>query len=224
MTLRRTERERNDMTNINIDALRSNYVENVAARISYEVSKNALSAADKTARYMNASFDTSRDDSQRLVATNISVDASDAMLDAAQRCDVANFDFINDSKRESNRFNVYALEKVRKLLRAVANNSASMLDKYSAAILLTLAKNKSRDDFYLTREHCYAMFSRAKRYDNVKLSELVRNVNVTANTATTQASSSLRALAAMNVLRFDDETKRVSNIDFDHAVFKLIAE
>lgn len=194
-------------------ALRASFESNVTERHAYETSKSAHSAAAKLLRYFKATL---RDD---VLTHNISDEVFARVADA---CSLESFDFINSSVRETNRFNIYAVEKAAKMMRSIASNTCQ-LDKYSVALLATLYKNKSRDDFYLSRKDAYSLMCRDVE-SSLAQDERVSNVRVTANTATTQVSSSLRALAALNVLRFDDELKRVSDIDFDHALFAIVAK
>lgn len=196
-------------SNVN-ETLRASLDSNVATRIAYETNKSAHDCAAKFANYFDFDFESK------------SCARSDSFFDAAQRCNVASFDFLNDAKRSNARFNVYAAQKVVKALRAIASNVTSVLDVYSHAMLLSLAKHRENDSFVLTRQHIYAMFSRACRYESVRVSDFARTLRVAESTATTQCSSSLRALSALNVLRFDEETKRVSDIDYSHAIFALL--
>ena len=197
------------MTKATTQTLRTSLDKNTATRIAYESEKKASSAAAKVARYFAFNFKTSASEK------------TDVFFDAALKCNVASFDFINNHVRENQRFNVYALEKVAKALRAVSANSATMIDKYTRAILSTVLhlREKKTD---LSRADLYALMCRDLE-TQLKRSDQKSDVRVSANTATTQVSSSLRALAALNVLRFDNDLKRVSDVNFDHAIVALIS-
>jgi len=193
-----------------LQALRASLNANVNSRVAYETDKAAHSAATKVARYFAYDFKAK------------TCEVSDAMLKAAQSSKLKSFDYINDSQRSTNRFNVYAIEKTRNMLRAIASNSFTMCDKYTVAVISTLEKQRDNDAFAMTRKHAYANVSHAMKDESVKLSDLASRINVAASTATTQISSTLRALAALNVLQFNVETKVVSDVNFDHSLFETM--
>lgn len=197
------------MTTSANNALRDSLNSNVASRVAYETEKSAHSCAAKFARYFAFDFKSSE------------CAVSEAMIDAAIASNVASFDFLNDAKRTNARFNVYAAEKVRKTLRAIASNVLTLCDKYTVATVTTLMHNRENEAFFLSRKDCYALVCKDVETE-IKKSAMKNRCAVSMNTATTQISSTLRALDALNVLSFDAETKRVSNINFDHAVFAMI--
>ena len=183
------------------------------ARSEYEASKND---AETITAQLIKHFTLDRD--------TLETKLHDNFFEACVAMNLQNFDFINDAKRSTNRFNIKALEKVRAHIDSVREKkltrATATAQKYCVAIMLTLIKQKDTE-FALTRKHAYAMFSKACRYTDVKVSEFAQKLDVQESTALTQASSSFRTLAALNVCSFDESTKRVSNIDHDHALFKV---
>lgn len=186
------------------------------ARFDYEESKLAHKAADKLIRYCALDVKerkTKLKESffQKLLDANISL----------------NFDFLNNSVRDSNRFNVYAIEKAMLNLRSVASDSLIIrANKYDVAMIVYCMMNQHKESFTFNRKDALAMLSRAMRHENVSRSDMSMTFNVAASTASTQVSSSFRMLEALDVLRFDDTSKErqiVSSVNYDHALVQLVA-
>lgn len=197
-----------------IDTLRSSLNDNVAQRSAYEAEKNsAETITAQLVRHFTLDHAT--------LETNL----SDAFFKACAKAKLKSFDFINSAKRSTNRFNIKACEKVRAHLDSIQQDkltkATATAQKYCVALLLTLDKQRDTE-FKLTRKHAYAMFSKACRYEDVKVSDFAQSLNVQESTALTQASSSFRALAALNVCKFDEATKHVSEINYDHALFAVM--
>lgn len=188
---------------------------NAAERIAYETEKNAHSAASKLIKYATLDHKT------------FETKLSDSFFDTLARSKALNsFDFINNAVRESNRFNVYAIEKAFKALHAIVRNRVDALDKYDRACVLTVLLNKNKSEFAFSRDHAKAMLSRAFMFENVKRSDLATTFNVAESTASTQVSSSFRALEALNVLTFDESARDrciVRDVNLDHAIVQLVA-
>jgi hypothetical protein len=198
--------------------LRDSLNSNMRERAAYETSKSAHECRDKLARYLRAT-------SLRVKDDDLETSFSDSLFLAAIDV-VDSFDFINDSLRDTNRFNVYAIEKVAAKLIAISNNRFTNVDatanKYCLCVLADLLHNKTRDSFVLDRKRVTAIFSNVcAQQHELSRQDFVRKLRVQASTATTQASSSLRALAALNVLSFDESRKIVSRINYDHVLFKI---
>lgn len=109
-------------------------------------------------------------------------------------------DFINKSERVNNRFNVYAAEKVANVARAIAvvNN----LNHYTLAIFKTALALESAS-FTLSHKSAVAACSASVKHSDAKQERLIKTTryakHVAANTASTQASSSINALQQFNV-------------------------
>lgn len=193
-------------------SLRASLDSNVIARIDYETAKGCHDAAVKVARYTRFNFKTR------------SCDVTDRALAAAAVYGIANFDFINNHRRDGQRFNVYALEKTMAKLYAASTGFFMVdktADKYCLSILLTLDKNRGRD-FTLSSTTIQQMFSLALRDENFARANYESLVRVQPSTASTQCSSSLRALAALRVCEYDESTRRVVNVNHDHALMHMM--
>lgn len=117
-------------------------------------------------------------------------------------------DFINKSERKTNRFNVYAAQKVVNVAQAIAK--ASALNHYSRAILLS-AKSFTENELTLTHRDAVAACSLQIKTDTKKQKHLVQyQKNVDASTASTQASSSINALKMYDVLREEKDAANVT--------------
>lgn len=187
------------------------------ARFNYEESKSAHKAADKLIRYC------ALDVKER--KTKLKESFFQKLLDSNVALDFA---FLNNSVRDSNRFNVYAIEKAMLNLRSIANDSLIIrANKYDVAMLVYVLMNQHKESFVFNRKDALAMLSRAMRHENVSRSDMSMTFNVAASTASTQVSSSFRMLEALDVLRFDDTTKErqvVSDVNYDHALVRLVAK
>lgn len=203
---------------------------NVEGRIAYEVSKGANSAAEKVARYCASDFQYDRDPATRdMIACNFThSDATHELFAQGMiACEVDSFDFANSQVRKTNRFNVYALEKVMMMLRALHARNFALLDSYSQVILLNTLHARVNDSRYtFTRNELYVMMTRDSRAKekrfNVKVKDLESRLNVGFSTATTQVSSSLRALSALKVMSIDDKAHAIRSINFDHVAYTLL--
>jgi len=151
----------------------------VATRRDYEIAKNA----DCESMLSNlTAFD-----------KRLSHDPVIALLFASN----VNANILNRQERNSARFNVYSFAKI------LVDTSASTMNHYSKAILraaIALAKND------LTLTHADAVFActlDAKHKDNSR-AKIIKHAqyakHVALNTASTQSSSSINSLQALNVL------------------------
>lgn len=145
-----------------------------------------------------------------------------AEMIATYQIDVA---FINRAEKKNARMNVYAIDKIVNLLRCAAKVDA--LNHYTRAILLT-AKKFQENALLMTQDDAMlACNYDAKSKDKTREKLIVRYANVVAaNTASTQASSSLNTLKECNLL---SESKSAANdtqfkIDFDSALTKRLLE
>jgi len=170
----------------------SNYLADMLAafdaRASYEASKNAdNSNMQETLKDLRKSVNHDAIASVMLAAN----------LDAS---------FINRAERNNSRFNVYSAQKVVNVARHAA--SAATLNHYTKAILASLvAFKKANVDF--THKDAIASCSIDSKVNKAKDSLLVRYQKVVAaNTASTQASSSVNALQMMHIV---NETRNAAN-------------
>jgi hypothetical protein len=172
------------MTNINNDVM--NYIASLnaafEARKEYEIAhgKDASANIHKTLSKVRKSM--TRD----VVATCLLASNVDA-------------DFINASVRASNRFNVYAIEKVDNI--ACALLKAESVNHYTRAILAT-ALAFEKNDLVMTRDEARSACSLALKVKDAKREKLVSKYkkHIDASTASTQSSSSLEALVTFNIL------------------------
>jgi len=160
----------------------------VATRRAYELSKNAscesmlsnLKAFDKT----------------------LANDALVALLAASQM----NADTLNNAERSNARFNVYAFEKV---LRDV---SVIRMNHYSLAIVRSCIALEAAD-MTLTHADAVVACSLDAKHKDSKRASIIKSAryakHVALNTASTQSSSSINSLQALNVLT---ETRDASNV------------
>lgn len=90
---------------------------------------------------------------------------------------------------------VYALQKVRKMLFALANNTASYCDGYSKSIISNMVRLQE-----LTNKSALVSLSKSVEYTEFdKLQEIKRLINVAASTASTQASSTRQMLRLLDI-------------------------
>lgn len=196
--------------------LANNFNKNIADRIAYEQAQRKETLVTKLINYCNLDRATFK--------TKLSEAFFQKLIDSKA---VTSFDFINNHAKESQRFNVYAIEKAMHAFKALNLNSATRVNKYDAACILTCLQNRDKESFSFTRQHALSMLSKACNFETVARSELATSFNVAASTATTQVSSSFRALEALDVLRFDESSREratVSNVNYDHALVRLIAD
>lgn len=165
--------------------------EALASRIAYEVSKNAEN--DSIVSCINS------------IAKDVAHD-SIASIMMQSNCDA---NFINRSERVSNRYNVYAAEKVANIARAVA--VVKTLNHYTLAIFKS-ALALEASSFTLSHKSAVAACSSSIKHSDAKQERVLKSTryakHVAAQTASTQASSSLNALATMNVI---SETRDAAN-------------
>lgn len=200
--------------------LRASLNANIAQRVAYEESKSAHSAVSKVIKYTSADHKT--------LETKLSDEFFKALIKAKA---LTSFDFINSHVRDNQRFNVYAIEKAFAKLHAIAANKlikeTALANKFCVACVLTCLQNRDKEQFTFTRDHALAMLSKALRFEHVAISDLATKFNVTQSTASTQVSSSFRALEALDILRFDDTARDrsvVSAVNYESAFVKLVQE
>lgn len=196
--------------------LQNNLNKNIAERIAYEQAQSKDSIVTKLIKY--ASLD------RVTFKTKLSESFFQTLIDSQA---VKSFDFINNHAKESQRFNVYAIEKAFHAFAALNRKSALRVNKYDAACILTCLQNRDKESFSFTRQHALSMLSKACNFESVARSELATSFNVAASTATTQVSSSFRNLQALDVLQFDESSRdraTVSSVNYDHALVRLIAD
>lgn len=204
------------MTEVTAKKLINSLNKNVVERAQYEESKSAHSCVTKLIKYATLDRNT--------LKTNLKEAFMQKLVDAKA---LTNFDFINNHVKESQRFNIYAVEKVFKDLHAIAQSNVALMNKYNRACVITCLMNADKEQFTFTRNHAKAMLSKAYNFESVKRSELAQTFNVAESTASTQVSSSFRALEALDVLRFDESARDrciVSHVNKEHALVQLVQQ
>jgi hypothetical protein len=123
-------------------------------------------------------------------------------------CEKSNSDFIA----------VYALQKVRKMLYALANNTKSFIDGYSNSIIFNMVRLQELDN-----KSALVALSRAVEYTELdKVRDIKRQISVAVSTASTQASSTRQMLRVLNIATV---TKRKNGDEFtftDNATAKQV--
>lgn len=111
-------------------------------------------------------------------------------------------------KSDSNFLAVYALQKVRKMLYALANNTRSFIDGYSNSIIYNMVKLNAE----ITNKSAQVSLSKSVEYDEFdKVQSIDRKVNCAASTASTQTSSTRQMMRALNIATV---TKRKNGDEF----------
>lgn len=102
---------------------------------------------------------------------------------------------------------VYALQKVRKMIYALANNTKSFVDGYSNSIIFNMVQLQE-----LTNKSALVALSKAVEYTELdKVQAVKRQISVAVSTASTQASSTRQMLRLLDVANV---TKRKSGDEF----------
>lgn len=112
-----------------------------------------------------------------------------------------------DNKSHIDFVAVYALQKIRKMMYAIANNRASFIDGYSKSIIHNMVKLQE-----LTNKSALVALSRDIEYSETdKIQEIKRLISVAVGTASTQASSTRQMLRLLNIANV---TKRKNGDEF----------
>ena len=166
----------------NVTDFQSALLASIDARKAYENDKNASN--DSIQKTLNAIRKTCEREAIASVMLASNVDSS----------------FINKSERTSNRFNVYAAEKVANVAQAIAK--AATLNHYSLAILRAASALK-KAELKLTHADAVAACSLDVAHKDKSRAAIIKSSryakHVAANTASTQSSSSINALQAFSV-------------------------
>lgn len=102
---------------------------------------------------------------------------------------------------------VYALQKIRKMIYSLANNTKSFIDGYSNSIISNMVKLQE-----ITNKSALVALSKSVEYTELdKVQEIKRTINVAVSTASTQASSTRQML---NILNIANVTKRKNGDEF----------
>lgn len=102
---------------------------------------------------------------------------------------------------------VYALQKIRKMIYSLANNTKSFIDGYSNSIISNMVKLQE-----ITNKSALVALSKSIEYSELdKVQEIKRTINVAVSTASTQASSTRQML---NILNIANVTKRKNGDEF----------
>jgi hypothetical protein len=111
-------------------------------------------------------------------------------------------------KSNSDFIAVYALQKIRKVIYALANNMRSEIDPYSNSILFNMVKLNSE----ITNKSALVALSKGIEYTELdKVQDIKRTVSVSTGTAPTQASSTRQM---MRILDIATVTKRKNSDEF----------
>lgn len=198
------------MTNVTLKGLRASLNANVIERTRYEDEKNPSNEVGaQTGRFFAFDFSTGE------------TRFSDDVFKAVKNMGVDSFDFINSHVRTTQRMNVKAFEKVSAHMRSVASGKFIAIDKtaqkYCIAILRDLLGNESAyraGNIVLDSRRVQAMYSIAARSDALASYEGIASMlGMQPGTASTQASSSLRALDALRVLDFHPEIRGKESVN-----------
>jgi hypothetical protein len=112
-------------------------------------------------------------------------------------CDKSHADFVA----------VYALQKVRKMIYALANGAKSFVDGYSNSIIFNMVQLQE-----LTNKSALVALSKAVEYTELdKVQAVKRQISVAVSTASTQASSTRQMLRLLDVANV---TKRKNGDEF----------
>lgn len=178
----------------------------VATRRAYEIAKNSENTS--------------------IIATLAKIEKRFTQVAVAALCETANLnaDFLNRQERTSARFNVYSAEKV------VSDVCYATMNHYSKAILRA-AKALRDAKLVLTHADAVAACSLSVTHKDKSRAKIIASAryakHVAANTASTQSSSSINSLAALNVLTESrDEANHVcysiADNDFTNALLAQI--
>lgn len=215
------------MTNVSIKAMRENLTANINAREEFEAKKGkAASIMPQLDRHF--AYDAKAQDSKW------GNDVFKAMRDAG----ITNFDFITHQLRDNDMFNIKGLQKVSAHLRSITAGKLVELDKtsqkYCGAIVHELIQNRDkfeRGEMTISTGQFIPMFSRAARNDSLATYDFATSlIKVQPKTASTQASSSMRALDAVGVVnayqtgKGEDKTLHFTHVNWGHPLVALFAE
>ena len=175
---------------INASDFRALVLAAIASRNDYEIAKNAENDnMSHTLKTLAKSFDNDVI-AQTMMTFNVSAD------------------FINVAERKNARFNVYAAQKVENVVSVLAKRT-NVLNHYTLNILRTCAA-MSKASLKMTHSEAVASCSKDSKIADAKRAKHVSRYQrlTSANTASTQASSSLNALKVCNVI---DEVRDDAN-------------
>ena len=103
----------------------------------------------------------------------------------------------------------YIINKIRRFAYGIANNTKSFIDGYSNSILFNLSELQN-----MTMKSRLVSLSKSAVYlETEKIQEIKRKINVSLNTADTQASSSKQAFIFLNITN-GQKGKRDDDIEF----------
>jgi hypothetical protein len=111
-------------------------------------------------------------------------------------------------KSNSDFIAVYALQKIRKMIYSLANNTKSYIDGYSNSIIFNMVKLNSE----ITNKSALVALSKSVEYTEFdKVQDIKRTISVAVSTASTQASSTRQMLRVLNIANV---TKRKNQDEF----------
>ena len=131
-----------------------------------------------------------------------------ALADKIAICEKSNPDFVA----------VYALQKIRKMVYALANGARSFIDGYSNSIIFNMVRLQELDN-----KSALVALSKSVEYSELdKIRDIKRQISVAVSTASTQASSTRQMLRVLNIATV---TKRKNGDEFtfqDNATAKQV--
>jgi len=116
-----------------------------------------------------------------------------------------------------NNIAIYAMQKVRKILNAVHTKSTNKLDKYTSAILSNAQTRKNAID----NKQQNASLASSIELETMKAKDV--RLHKAVSTASTQSSSTRKALQALKIATYDSENKTL-NFQTESAIFKALTE
>jgi hypothetical protein len=208
--------------------LASSLVMNANKRILFDTFASEFGAkrANQLAAWLNldgaTKIQVERDGVSLEVTQFSSVRINELMFDSLEKYGLKSFDFLCDHKRQTQEFNVYAIKKVAAL--ALSYSMANMSEYCFVTLknLLNLREKIESKKVVYTSKHQFCSFTHTL-CDGVSKSQIkfAKASKTTDGTASTQLSSTNRAMAALHVYQVDTRGN-FANINFDHAVFNTL--
>lgn len=208
-----------ELNKLAAQALRDSLNRNAQARAAYE--REEQSSKSQVVAKMIAAL--------KLDHKTLETKLSDSFFErlAASRF-VDSYDFVNNHAKTNQRYNIYAIQKAQAKIESIVAdkllNRNALTQKFCVAIVLTCLQNRERESFSFDRKSALSMLSRAFSYEHVQRSDFAQQFNVTENTASTQVSSSFRALEALHILDFDDSRNVVLSVNYANRFVQLVQE
>jgi len=217
------------MSNVSLKALRASLNKNVIERYNWEEKNTNNQESILTQMIKHFSLD------RKTLETTF----SDSYFKAIREMGLRDFNFINSQLRRTARCNVKSFEKFDNYARSVMGGKLTNFAKgvhknsackYCVCIMHNLLTHESKyrsGEYHMTPGRASAMFSIAARTDALASYDFSATLNMHPDTASTQSSSSLRALSYTGVLASRDVAKRdgggtiVERVNYAHPLIAL---